>query len=210
MAAVDQEIKKAYARGNPKRQNSAAASDRMYQSFHGRAPEGEVIVEDEEHVHENLAVLGLLMEMRIDCVTGIEATLSFEDDPPFLCSSEDGAQLYIEAGGQNLDLKALGFDDKKWIKDRMVIGRFSPPSGRGQKWNIGYQTEKEFDNFETILYQHDLGEETSVKGKTKRVAEEDRVRPLLEYEPRNQKLFITGGQYTIKQPFLGTSPGIEN
>jgi hypothetical protein len=46
----------------------------------------------------------------------------------------------------------------------MVIGQFSAPGvdlrdKKPAKWNIGYQTEKDFDNFEQILYQHDLGEE---------------------------------------------------
>lgn len=194
---------------NPaRRRNSAEASDTMYEKFHGKPSDSAVFVENEEHVHEHLAVLGLLMEMRIDTVTGLRAVISLEDDPPFLCTSEDGMQLYIEAGDQKLDLKALGFT-KEWIKDRIVIGRFSPPEGK-EKWNIGYQTQKDFDNFEDILYQHDLGEETSASGKTTRVKEEDRVRPQLEYEPRNEKLFITGGKYAIKVPLLGTSPGIEN
>jgi hypothetical protein len=201
-------LEMAGARQNPRRRNSAEASDTMYEKFHGKPSDSAVFVEDEEHVHEHLAVLGLLMEMRIDTVTGLRAVISLEDDPPFLCTSEDGMQLYVEGGDQKLDLKALGFT-KEWIKDRIVIGRFSPPEGK-EKWNIGYQTQKDFDNFEDILYQHDLGEETSASGKTTRVKEEDRVRPQLEYEPRNEKLFITGGKYAIKVPLLGTSPGIEN
>jgi hypothetical protein len=204
-------LKRNRVAANPRRRkNSPEAADRMYEKFHGKKPDGAIIVEEEEHVHENLSVLGQLIEMRIDTVTGICACLSFEDDPPFLCSSEDGQQLYIEAGDQILDLDTLGFDDPKWMKDRMVIGRFSPPDGPKEKWNIGYQTEKDFDGFETILYQHDLGEETSLNGKIRRIPEEDRVRPMLEYEPKNQKLFITGGQYTINLPLIGTSPGIEN
>jgi hypothetical protein len=197
------------------RRNSAEAADYAFEKFHGKEPGEAVFVETEEHVHENLAVVGLLMEMRIDCVTGIEALLSFEDDPPYLCMTEDGQQLYIEAGAQELDLKALGFEDKRWIKDRMVIGQFSAPGAdlrdkKAAKWNIGYQTEKDFDNFEQILYQHDLGEETSIDGKKTRVREEDRVRPFLEYEPRNERLYITGGKYFISLPVIGTSPGIEN
>jgi hypothetical protein len=197
------------------RRNSAEAADYAFEKFHGKPAGEEVFVETEEHVHEHLAVVGLLMEMRVDCVTGIEALLSFEDDPPYLCMTEDGQQLYIEAGGQGLDLKALGFEDKRWIKDRMVIGQFSAPGvdlrdQKVAKWNIGYQTEKDFDNFEEILYQHDLGEETSVDGKKGRVKEEDRVRPFLEYEPRNERLYITGGKYFISLPLIGTSPGIEN
>jgi hypothetical protein len=203
-------------KANPRtRRNSAEAADYAYQKFHGREPGEAVFLEDEEHVHEHLAVAGLLLELRVDLVTGYEALLTFEDDPPFLCITEDGQQLYIEGGSQAIDLKELHFDDKKWIKDRMIIGQFSPPGddlrdGSKAKWNIGYQTEKDFDQFEEILYQHDLGEETSINGKSSRVREEDRVRPFLEYEPRNERLYITGGKYWINLPLIGTSPGIEN
>jgi hypothetical protein len=183
------------------KRNSADASDQAYESFHGQ-PVGEtVLVSDDLHEHEHLWTLGLLMEMRVDTMSGFECLLNFEDDPPYLCSSEDGKQLYIEAGDQKLDLKALKLDGAEWRKDRMVIGQLSPPgkdrAGKPVKWNIGYQTEKDFDKFETILYQHDHGEETG-------------VRPFLEYEPRNEKLYISGGQYKIKLPLFGTSPGIEN
>jgi hypothetical protein len=183
------------------RRNSADASDLAYERFHGQ-PVGEtVLVSDDLHEHEHLWTLGLLIEMRVDTMSGFECLLNFEDDPPYLCSSEDGKQLYIEAGDQKLDLKALKLDGAEWRKDRMVIGQLSPPgkdrSGKPVKWNLGYQTEKDFDKFETILYQHDLGEETG-------------VRPFLEYEPRNEKLYISGGQYKIKLPLFGTSPGIEN
>ena len=206
---IDDEVK--MGRNPARRRNSASEADFMYEKFHGREPDEEVFVEDQEHVHEHLAVIGLFMQARIDTVTGVRVMLSFEEDPPFLCTSEDGTQLYIEAGDQTIDLKALGFTDKEWIKDRMVIGRFSPPGDKkDEKWNLGYQTQKDFDDFEEILYQHDLGEETSIRGNVTRVKEEDRVRPFLEYEPRNEKLFITGGKYAIKVPLLGTSPGIEN
>jgi hypothetical protein len=183
------------------KRNSADASDLAYERFHGQPPEETVLVSDDLHEHEHLWTLGLLMEMRVDTMSGFECLLNFEDDPPYLCSSEDGKQLYIEAGDQKLDLKALKLDGAGWQKDRMVIGQLSPPgkdrTGKPVKWNLGYQTEKDFDKFETILYQHDLGEETG-------------VRPFLEYEPRNEKLYISGGQYKIKLPLFGTSPGIEN
>jgi hypothetical protein len=129
--------------------------------------------------------------------------VQFDTDIPYLASSEDGRQLYIEGGDQSVDLAAFQMDGDNWVKDRMVLGQFSEPepgathTNKKRYWNIAYQTRKEFDKFEDVIYQHDLGEDT-------------RDRPYLEYEPRNKKLYVAGGRYYIKQPMMGTSPGIEN
>jgi len=168
-----------------------------------------------------------------------EAVITF-DNCPYLCSSEDGKQIYIEAGSQEIDLAPLGMDGEEWVKDRMVLGIFAPPrckkcqatiekiggelpkkcrecgqsfeidpetglpnDKKARGWNLEYQTEKKFDDFEPTQYQHDLGEPDE--------GQKDRKEPpYLEYEPRNKRLYVTGGNYIIRQPFFGMSPGIEN
>lgn len=210
--------------------DSAAA---LYESFHGKPSTEEVVIEEEVHEHEHLAVLGRLVEVWIETPTGLLACIEFdqdgEEDPVLVCASEDGRQLYFEGGDQAVDLAALKMDGEEWVKDRMVLGQFARPTCKcggeflkvaapwyqcqkcGRKvhpdsknrddkdrfHNIAYHTRKDFDKFEPIDYQHDLGEETG-------------VRPFLEFDPRNKKLYVSGGQYFIEQPLLATSPGIEN
>jgi hypothetical protein len=48
-----------------------------------------------------------------------------------------------------------------------------------------YQTEKGFQNFQLTDYYHHLGEETGVQ-------------PFLLYDPNNQLLSVSGGQYEVK------------
>lgn len=191
---------------NQKKRNPQADADALYESFHGRPSAETIVVEETIHEHEHLATLGTLTELIVETVTGLLVTITFDEtDTPWLASSEDGKQLYIEGGDQELDLKALKMDGDEWVKDRMVIGQFAEPERRDKRFpqrdrrrhNITYRTKKSFDQFEEIDYQHDLGEETG-------------IRPMLVYAPRDKHLYIEGGQYRIEMPLIGTSPGIEN
>ena len=185
---------RAYAK---RRRNPEDAADEFFEKFHGVPPTETVLIENELHYHEHVAGLGRLTEVWIETESGLLAHITFDPEQmPYLSSSEDGKQLFIDGGDEELDLKGLKMDGEEWVRDRMVIGRFAAPDGK-RKHNITYQTRKEFDKFELIDYQHDLGEETG-------------LRPMLEYEPRNQKLYISGGQYRIEIPVFGISPGIEN
>lgn len=188
-----------------RRQNPENGAAHFYQKFHGRDSKEELVIETEIHEHEWLGVLGILCACVVDTPSGVRATITFDQkDAPWLCSSEDGCQMYIEGGCQKLDLKALEMHGKEWYKERMVIGQFSLPEP-GRKWNLSYITEKDFDQYETIEYQHDLGEANEGEPKSQR-----REGPILEYDTVNEMLFIVGGQYKIELPLLETSPGIEN
>jgi len=187
------------------KRNPQSDADEGFESFHGEPSSETVIIEDEIHEHEHLWVCGRLVEICVVTLTGIYLELSWEDrgksDIPYLCSNEEGTQLYIEGGDQELDLSSIKMDGDRWVKDRMVVGEFAPPEGK-RKYNITYRARKDFDGFEEIDYQHWLGEPSKDLRKP--------AAPFLEYEPRNHKLYITGGQYIIEKPLLGTSPGIEN
>jgi hypothetical protein len=188
------------------KKNPRPSAQALYESFHGKPATEELVIEETVHHHEHLAVLGRAVECWIETPTGLLAHIQFDQDddaePIFVCSAEDGKQLYFEGGDQSIDLAALKMDGDEWLKDRMVLGQFAEPEPRDKgkdrrKHNLTYHTKKDFDNFDPIDYQHDLGEETG-------------VRPYLEYDPRNQHLFVSGGQYHIEQPMFETSPGIEN
>jgi hypothetical protein len=105
-----------------------------------------------------------------------------------LTSNEDGSQLYFVGGDQSLDLDALKLSEHEQSKELIVIG---------DCFFVSYMTEKEFDGFEQIVYEHDLGEETGVV-------------PTLLYDRVNKRLKLASGEYHIERPMLETSPGIEN
>jgi hypothetical protein len=187
---------------NPRRRNPQEEADSAFESFHGEPPEGVVIVEEKIHEHEHLWACGRLIDMTVDTLSGLEVTFTFEhNSAPYLSCSEDGRQLYIEGGDQKIDLAAIKMDGPRWVKDRMVIGVFAEPRG-ARKHNITYRTRKDFDKFEEIDYQHELGEPSKELRKP--------AAPFLEYDPRSEKMYISGGQYVITKSFIGTSPGIEN
>jgi hypothetical protein len=219
---------------NPKgRRNPESGAAELYQSFHGKPPEETVEIHEDIEEHGWLGNLGELTEIFVDTPTGYRLQLEWtgKEDTPFLAANEDGTQLYVKGGKQSVDLAKIKMDDTDWVKDRMVLGQFSPPdpcskcggefvySPKMNRWqcseckhvanierekgpvdrvhNITYRTEKDFDDFAAIDYQHALGEETG-------------DRPTLEYDPRNELLFIAGGRYRIRKPLMETSPGIEN
>ena len=193
------------------KKNPADAADSAFESFHGEPSSETVVIEDQIHEHEHLWTCGRLMQLCVVTLTGKYLELDWEGRPdgeiPYLACSEDGKQLYIEGGDQELDLTAIGMDSERWVKDRMVIGEFAskdiaPVGDEGSPYNITYQGRKNFDNFQLIDYQHLLGEQSKEL--------RNPAAPFLEYEPRNKKLYITGGQYIINKPLFGTSPGIEN
>ncbi len=189
------------------RKNPAEAAEKLSEKFHGKPSDEEIVITEKIHEHEHLAAAGRLIAVVVETPTGLEATIRFaereaDESTPWLAFSEDGKQAYIEGGNQELDLAALGMDAEEWIRDRMVIGQFAAPRGR-RDWNITYRTRKKFDKFQVIDYQHLLGEVNDQGDYDQEAA------PYLEYEPRNKKLYVTGGKYVIRQPLMGMSPGVE-
>jgi len=188
------------AKGNPP--NPEAPARAMYESFHGKPPEGETVIKEEFHEHEWLAPLGLAVSMKVATLTGLNAEIEISPaesektdydetaagpDAVFLAANEEGTQLYFVGGDQALNLDKLKFTGD-WVKDSMVIGVI---------YEITYRTRKKFDKFELTDYYHELGEETGDQ-------------PMLVYDSLSPHCSISGGKYKIKMPLVGVSPGIEN
>lgn len=156
-------------------EDSRYAADAMFEDFHGKQPTEVIRVETEIVEPTHLAVLGSLVSIVVATVSGLEVTLGFESDPPYLCSSPDGTQLYIQGGNQCLDLQGLKMAGEDWERQHMVIGEMTETT---------YRTEKSFDKFQTIDYYHANGEESGVL-------------PQLVYDPINKVLGVAGGRYKV-------------
>lgn len=161
-------------RAKGKRNPESSAAD-LYESFHGKPSEEVLEYGEEIHYHENLAGLGVLTEIKVDCFSGYSAVLKFDRETQ-LCSNEEGTQLYIIGGDQSLNLGSLKFKDDEVDKDQVAIGVIT---------EITYNTQKGFHNFKPTDYYHELGEESGYQ-------------PILTYDTRNQQLTIAGGAYRIK------------
>lgn len=186
-AVIQARLRKPLGRG---KRNPESSADSMFRSFHGYDPEQDTIIEEEEHFHEHLASLGDLSALEIITPTNLKVQIGFSDHKPILASNEDGTQLYIEGGDQEINLRTLKMDGKKWLKESMVLGDIE---------TITYDTEKTFDDREPVSYYHHFTED-----------EPGEPLPQLVYNTVNKKMSIVGGKYYIKQPLVGVSPGIEN
>jgi len=173
------------------RRNPSDTAEALYENFHGRAP-GEILeITQEEHEHSTLTALGDLAQLKIitpfgkDCIINVVESKSPKQLPDpsqlpkservILASNEAGTQLYFVGGDQAVDVEALGFQDAD-VKDSMLLGVL---------YEVTYQTEKGFDNFELTNYYHRLGEDTGVE-------------PVLLYDSISGLLKVSGGQYQVK------------
>lgn len=199
-----QRLREMPTKGKPNPRNPQGGAEAMYESFHGKKPEGETIVKEEIHQHEHLAPLGLLVSFKVITTTGVDMTLGTSDaeagrmeydetaaneNSVFLAANEDGTQLYFVGGDQSfpLDRCKMG-ENTDWYRDDMIVGVL---------YEVTYRTKKKFDKFKLTDYFHHLGEETGDQ-------------PMLRYDPLSPHLYVSGGKYKIKMPLIGMSPGIEN
>lgn len=147
----------------------------LYEEFHGRPSTEEVLVSEVVHEPSDLAALGELVEVVVLTPVGKRAVIDFSSDPPLLCASADAQQLYIRGGDQSLDLDELKMPEEMQKRNTLV----------GVVEKLVYRTEKGFDGFKTLEYEHKLGEETGDA-------------PVLNYDSESRLLSISGGAYTIE------------
>jgi hypothetical protein len=192
---------------NKKRRNSVSASEREYESFHGRAPEQDAIIDTIMHEHKNLPAIGELCWLVIRYeVDGEEDDVTLEDfEGAFLCMNEQRAerpQLYIEGGNQKVDLKQ--FDIGPPLHENETLGRLVCVAYYTTKDHLGDEDggeaeyvhvieapldEEEFDEWgldEMGLDWNDIEEETQRS-----------TGPDVIYDTRNKLLLLSGGSYSL-------------
>jgi len=122
-------------------------------------------------------------------------------NPTLLTSNESGTQLYLTGGDQSVTLDKIHMGDSDGVpqKDSMVLG---------EAYFVSYFTQKSFDKYEPIIYEHSFCEVTDKKQKL--VGQGSGLYPTVRYDTLNKKLFLDGGIYKIDLPAVGVSPGIED
>jgi hypothetical protein len=153
---------------NPEDMEAASA---MYEQFHGRASERIIDHSETLDYRSELAQLGKLIELRI-AINGDRATLDGFGNCHVACDPQ-GKNIAFLGGSQGIDLAALEIDSEK---DLIELGECT---------YIKYFSRKGFHDFAPIDYFHSFGEENG-------------IRPVLGYDTFNKKLFLIGGDYTVK------------
>ncbi len=161
-------------KGKAKRRNpndEAEEAAKMYEKFHGRAPERVIEHTEQVEYRSDLAELGKLIELRVKVEghRGVVPIVGF--GPCQVTCTPDGRNIYFVGGKQTLDLSDFGLTGNK---DHEQIGEVT---------YIKYLARKGFHNFEPIEYYHEFGEENG-------------IRPTLAYDTVNRALFLLGGDYT--------------
>jgi hypothetical protein len=191
-------------KGKGNTRNPQGAAEEMYESFHGKPAGASITVQEWLHEHNDLAILGVLVNFKVATLSGFDVFIGTEDavseerdfdetvadeKTVFLAANEDGTQVYFVGGDQSLPLDRFKMGESTdWYRDDMIVGVL---------YEITYRTKKKFDKFQLTDYFHHLGEETGDQ-------------PMLRYDPLSPHQYVSGGKYKIKMPLIGMSPGIEN
>jgi hypothetical protein len=163
------------ARGRKQKRNPAEAAKAMFERFHGKPSTKSQVHKVARHYHEHLAHLGELIELIVLLPDDSEVRL--EAKGVNVASSEDGGQLYFLGGDQKINLSKLGLA-ATLPKDHVVIGPVL---------KIAYRSEKSFDGFKPLIYEHEFGEEGGEL-------------PTLLYDVRSQLMYLAGGSYQNLKP----------
>jgi hypothetical protein len=189
---------------NRKRKRNQAGAAEMYEIFHGREPR-EVITMQEAAVKKgDYAALGDLCGLWLRPVKKNTPPTSWpppeiqfsKSDGVKLCCDAKGKQLFFIGGDQQISPDDLAALCEAGDAETMGKGNICCI---GQCHGISYQTQKSFDDFRTIEYVHQFGEETD-------------ERPILCYDLAAKRFLLAGGAYSIAglDDSLGASPGIVN
>lgn len=158
-----------------RRKNPLESAASLSEAWHGRPSKSIEEVTEKIHTHSVLTKLGRLMEIGI-ADGKYEIPIAFGKGVT-LCSSEDGRQLYLVGGNQEVDVKPF---DVPLDKDLVVLGEAS---------SITYWTAKMHLNEEDKTpgpYRHEF-------------ADENGERPTVLYECLNHLVLLAGGTYNIKR-----------
>ncbi len=156
-------------RRNPEEEAAAA-----YESFHGTPATRVDVIETEHHYHGFKAEAGRLVSLEILQADGATVVPIEFEDGVLLTFDENGTQLFIDGGDQELDLEALGIRGQH---EQVVIGPV---------YAVVYFTAKYHlkGGKGPGTYRHEFGRRGSGL-------------PTLCYDARNKQLSLWGGVYTI-------------
>lgn len=222
-------------RANKKR-NPEAGAVAMRESFTGLPSNKTITVTEDVHVHEHLAALGELVELKVKTLKGVVYTIGFgkAENP-----KKKGIGKHV-AGWVDRRAKAVtGIASglyKTWLNPRTINPNGAPvlavtedgknlmivggsqvldlkALGMGEfadKESVIVGDIKTIDYFATKDWKDGKKPETAIY--THKLNEETGgPLPMLRYDTRNKRCFIDGGLYHIKRPLFGqTSPGLEN
>ncbi len=169
------------------RRNPAAGSAEAFERFHGRRSGENIDIEESIHVHEHLAALGTLKQLKVKSADGGIVTVS-GFGKALLCGDEGDSQLFVRGGDQSLDLDDFGIEEP-----------YRELEDLGEVRQIRYHTVKNHlgkDGGDAV-YFHNFGEDDKAAGRRPR-------RPRLLYSVRDSLISFAGGGYTI------TPEGIRN
>lgn len=218
---------------NPKKRNPEAGAVAMREAFVGAPSKETIVVTEDVHVHEHLAALGELVQLKIRTLKGVIYTIGFgkEENPKKIGKRVAG---WIDRRAKAIAGIGKGFA-KTWLnpkkvnpngapilavtedgKNLMIVGGSQvldlKALGMGEfadKESVIVGDIKTIDYFATKDWKDGKKPETAIY--THKMGEETGDLPLLRYDTRNRRIFIDGGRYHIKRPLFGsTSPGIEN
>lgn len=175
----------------PKRvkKNPLKEAEDLSEAWHGRPPEKVTVLDEVLHVHGKLVDLGGMECLEICDGEKYVIPIKFGHDVR-LCSSEDGKQLYLMGGSQEIDVEPFGVEEDK---DMVVLGEAAA---------IVYFTSK-----------CHLGKADKIPGPYRHVfADENGERPTVLYDCRNHLILFAGGSYKIQRDMDGGrhSAGIRN
>lgn len=160
----------------PRRRRNPPSATEMFRTFHGREPRRITEVETEELYPVDVADCGRLLQLDVLDDDGERVTPLESKGNVRVWTTPEGGQLYFHGGDQALDLARLGLDHVL-PKDHVEIGPVH---------TIHYRTTKDFHDFEPMHYFHEFGEEGGEL-------------PVLNYDTRNKRLYLTGGTYQVKR-----------
>lgn len=174
--------RKAAARPNLKRRNAAFKANgaqgakALFERFHGEPSKQSRDYTVARHHHEHLAELGRLISLKVEMPEGSKPpVVELRFIGVTLACSEDGGQLYFVGGDQVLNLAKLDLEGQL-PKDHVIVGPVA---------EITYETRKGFDDFKTIQYFHEFGEEGGEM-------------PSLCYDVKSRLLYLVGGSYRVE------------
>lgn len=168
--------RKANPRRAPKRKrNSAESAKAMYERFHGRPSTNVTTHRVAKYQISDAAHLGALIDLVVLLPDNQEVTLTPKGVN--LASSGNGSQAHFLGGDQKLNLVKLGLAGTL-PKEHVVIGPIL---------KIAYRTEKKFDKFKPLVYEHEFGDDGGEL-------------PTLLYDVKSQLMYVAGGSYQNLKP----------